>query len=215
MRERFLKAVRNHKMIVEQDNGVHRCLLFKAPNTGIYSFRLVTWPGHLAISGDLDDYTFSRLHDMFEFFHYAGPEYTKTDEVNYGYWAEKAQATYKHGMMKFEPKFYLDSITHGMDEHVSMMDKDDMETCWDDARERGLFEEPCNEHEALDMVMGWTCPVTHTQPFQDFWDHRLQDYSFGFKFSCHAIQWGIKQYDLYKQGRTQEDENKLILSGKK
>lgn len=46
----------------------HRHLRFAIPGTGFYSFDIVTWPGHLAISGDLESFTFTRLPDMFDFF---------------------------------------------------------------------------------------------------------------------------------------------------
>ncbi len=55
---RFLFDVREHQMTIELDQGVHRSILFKRPRSSSYHFRLVTWPGHLAISGDCESFTF-------------------------------------------------------------------------------------------------------------------------------------------------------------
>lgn len=89
---RFLFDVRDHVMTIELDQGVHRSILFKQPRSSAYHFRLITWPGHLAISGDCEDFIFARLRDMFEFFRYAGPAYERDDRINEGYWAEKLTA---------------------------------------------------------------------------------------------------------------------------
>jgi hypothetical protein len=74
------------EMEILQDEGVHRHVRFARPGTGMYSFNLVTWPGHLAVSGDVETFVFSREHDMFGFF--GG----NRRRINPGYWAEKVQA---------------------------------------------------------------------------------------------------------------------------
>ncbi len=212
--ERFKFAVRNHRMTIEQDFGVFRSLYFAAPGTGIYSFRLVTWPGHLAISGDLDDFTFCRLRDMFDFFRFAGPEYDKSDGPNYGYWEEKAQAVYKHGGTRsFSEEMYEACIKSDFDQHVEHMTDSQRTSARADAEVEGLFEPPHDARDAVQKAQDWRCPITDEYPFTEFYEHRLEDYSFGFKFACHAIQWGIKQYDLHQQGRDQASHDKLILSG--
>ncbi len=71
-----------HQMTIVRDDGVYRHVRFKAPGTSTYHFDLVTWPGHLAISGDLDGFMFRREHDMFGWF-------LMGKGVNPGYWAQK------------------------------------------------------------------------------------------------------------------------------
>lgn len=212
--ERFKHAVRNHRLTIEQDDGVFRCIHLGAPRTSIYSFRLTTWPGHLAISGDLDDYVFRRLHDMFEFFRFAGPDYAKSDYPNYDYWAEKAQAVSRHGNLKtFSERYYKAAIRSDMADHLSRMCLFQAKACVREARIDDLFDPPHDTREAIEAAMRWCCPVTNDYPFFEFYEHELQEYSFGFQFACHAIQWGIKQYDLHKQGRTQKDHDQLVLRG--
>ena len=90
---RFLRDVRDHKMIIELDQGVHRSIRFGRPGSSAYHFRLNTWPGHLAISGDMGSYVFSRTADMFEFFR----DSAMTGRINPGYWHEKADAVDRNG----------------------------------------------------------------------------------------------------------------------
>lgn len=92
-REQFLANTGRHRMTVlldELDDGrPYRHLRFAKPGTRIWSFDLVTWPGHLAITGDLQSFTFRRLHDMVAFFR---SRHRGEPTVNPGYWAEKAVA---------------------------------------------------------------------------------------------------------------------------
>jgi hypothetical protein len=42
--------------------------------------------------------------------------------------------------------------------------------------------------------------VRHTPPFQfhDVWEWSFSDYEWQFLWACHAINWGIRQYDAAK-----------------
>lgn len=77
---------RQLQMEILQDDGLHRHVRFAKPGTGMYRFSLVTWPGYLAISGDVESFTFSREPDMFDFF--GG----RRSRINPSYWAEKCVA---------------------------------------------------------------------------------------------------------------------------
>lgn len=74
------------EMEIVQDEGVHRHIRFRRPGTSLYSFDLTTWPGYLAISGDVEVFVFSRERDMFGFF--GG----NRKHIDPGYWAEKVRA---------------------------------------------------------------------------------------------------------------------------
>lgn len=86
-RERYDADTIDHVMTVLRDDGVYRHVRFRRPDTNCYWFDLVTWPGSLAITGDLGDYVFSRTPDMFSFF-----ASTPVGSINPGYWAEKLRA---------------------------------------------------------------------------------------------------------------------------
>ncbi len=84
-RERFERDTAEHEMAVLHDDGVYRHVRFQQPGTSCYYYDLVTWPGHLAICGDMGDWTFSRIRDMFEFF--AGER--QAAGINPSYWSQK------------------------------------------------------------------------------------------------------------------------------
>ncbi|MFI6296746.1 hypothetical protein ACIBEJ_34510 [Nonomuraea sp. NPDC050790] len=82
--QRFARETRLHKLVMLHDDGLYRHLRARGRH-GFYWFDIVTWPGSLAIRGDLNAaYVFSRTTDMFEFFR------MRVDgSINPHYWAEK------------------------------------------------------------------------------------------------------------------------------
>lgn len=218
-RNRFLRDVRDHEMTIELDQGVHRSVLFKRPRSRAYCFRLVTWPGHLAISGDCEDYTFARLPDMFEFFRDAGPAYGRDDRIDEGYWAGKLTAigggrSGDHSVMQLSEERFKRAVMDGFEEwefdspeqraqSLAYLNDD-----WD-----GLLEcHPQELREAVRAACEYECPVTG-QRFTDFRDSDVSEYSYHLVWAMRAIQWGIKRYDLHKQGRTQADHDRRVLLG--
>lgn len=211
---RFLHDVRHHQMTILLDQGLHRHIAFSRPDSSILSFSLVTWPGHLAISGDCQDYTFRRLSDMFDFFRHADPGYEKEDRIDPDYWAEKIVATSRHGGHEiFSEDLYKSAIVSDFLNGSIDMTPADRRAAWRDMRETLLDALPCDRGEAVHQAMGYRCPVRNIHPFEEFWDHCLVEPSFGFLWACHAIQWGIKRYDLLHQGRSQADRDRMVLSG--
>ena len=81
----FVKHTEKHELKIIKDDGVYRHMRFGDPDTIIYSMHVTTWPGHLAVTGDMGTYLFSRIEDMFKFFRH--------DRPNPQYWAEKCQAS--------------------------------------------------------------------------------------------------------------------------
>jgi hypothetical protein len=101
--ERFYNDVAKHEMSIISDDGVNRNILFKNPKSFYGHFNLVTWPGHLCVSGDMGCYVFSRVHDMFRFFRMEEKDRNgmwmkdKTLAINPDYWAEKIDAVDRNG----------------------------------------------------------------------------------------------------------------------
>lgn len=75
-------AFAQHQMTVMHEDGVYRHLRFQRPESWMYGFDIVTWPGHLYVGGDIEDFTFARIHDMADFF-------DMKPDINPHYWAEK------------------------------------------------------------------------------------------------------------------------------
>lgn len=200
-------------MTIKQDDGLYRHLIFSRPNSSVYQFSLITWPGYLAIAGDCDDFMFTRIKDMFDFFRFAGPEYDRSDEINTGYWAEKAVAVSKHsGLWAFSEDHFEEAIREDLSSWISGRPLSDAKEIVSAAKEDllcGFYD----KREAITAAMDFRCPVTGSHPFQDFYEHQLDEPSFGYSWACRAIQWGIKRYDLYHQGRTQLDHDLKVLAG--
>lgn len=92
--EGFLKQTEDHELHVLHDDGLYRHLRVQAPGTRMWSWDITTWPGHLAISGDVGaGYIFAREPDMLDFFTYAGtsPRYYAdgAPSIDVRYWTEK------------------------------------------------------------------------------------------------------------------------------
>lgn len=180
IKERFLKDVANHKMEILKDDGLYRHVRFKRPNTGVFHFDLITWPGHLAISGDMGDYTFSRLVDMFNFFGTPNGELG----INCGYWCEKIKSISRYGsndgkLTKFYAKGTLDNVL-GVAEEV-IEGKEDIEEF-----EQDLLN--CDtDHEAYDIM--------DRVGIDDAYEYFCHKPTFHTEWILYAICWGIMEYE--------------------
>lgn len=207
--DQFLKDAKNHAMTVIRDDGVHRHLRFrKAPPAGSeYWFDLITWPGSLCIDGDMGTYVFRRLDDMFEFF--------RTDReclerrgcklgINPPYWGEKLQATANHGGHKeFSQELFKEAVKREFDAWVESEEPSDevKAALWEELEDRVLSCASDGHIRAVDAAIAFE-PDDDEVAFEmrDFWDRRLEDYTFHFIWCCYAIAWGVKTYDEAAKG---------------
>lgn len=79
----FIHDTKLHEMECIKADGIHRHYRFSKPNSSIYWFDIVTFPGYLVMTGDMGTWPFSRIRDMVHFFN--------KNRINHGYWAEKLQ----------------------------------------------------------------------------------------------------------------------------
>jgi hypothetical protein len=186
--ERFSKTVIEHEMIVVRNDGLHRHFTFKSPRTFNNHFHITTWPGYLAISGDIGCYVFARLPDMFRFFRGEG--------VNPGYWGEKLQSVERNGgYREFSEAQFHEAIKSDF-EQWSFDDDEQKAKAWEALQDSDLAEDsnPESFDQGVRMALDYQCPITKNR-FNDFWDHDLQDYTFRFLWCCHAIRWAVAEYD--------------------
>ncbi|MEU0937663.1 hypothetical protein [Embleya sp. NPDC005971] len=87
--ERFKRETAKHEMTILHDAGLYRHLHFAkpAPEGSMFWWELVTWPGCLAVRGDMGgEWIFTRHSDMFPFFRSDG------GRINPHYWSQKTEA---------------------------------------------------------------------------------------------------------------------------
>jgi len=214
---RFLADTATHELRIVVDDGEHRHLQFRRPGTYCYGFDIVTWPGHLAISGDMGTAVFSRLHDMFEFFRATPAQHEKAGGlfVNDSYWAEKCVAN--DGEKKeFSARLFRDLVTRLFKEHVEeRVDPDDLadpDTIpeWAARLWQELELEVLNDSEDHDALSNAIRAMSDFEPsapdYSDFritdaWEYAssLQQYTFHFLWRLYAIAHAIREYDAMAQ----------------
>jgi hypothetical protein len=173
-KEQFLEIVKNHKLTIKKDDGLYRHLTLAINGTINTSFSIVTWPGYLAYTGDMGDFVFQRLDDMFEFF--------RGDKINPGYWEEKIQAHQKSGYEEYSEEKALaviaDAVKYERDESGQLTNEkiQQLESVTTDEGEHKFCDELCE----ID---------------QDGYEHDVKEYNYHYLFCCYAIQWAIEQYD--------------------
>lgn len=114
----FAEQTKDHVLTIEHEAGLFRQLRVGTPGTGMWSWQVITWPGYLAIVGDIaNGYTFARTTDMLSFFS-SGSRSRYTDGcpiVDVRYWAEKIQGPARESTKVFSATKFMDWVRAGMD----------------------------------------------------------------------------------------------------
>jgi hypothetical protein len=199
-REEFMKDVQGHNLSVQMDMGLYRDLVFERPGTVVHSFRLITAPGLLLYTGDMGTYEFERLPDMFEFFR--GP-------IDTGYWAEKCKAADRDGIREFSRGQFRQYAEECLAEYkrsnhyrAQVLGNANGPVRFDETF-RQVVAEAENRNDAQTIMEDgnfYPFKLVHAPDIfgSDSWELDFNDFTYRFEWSCHAIQWGIKQYDITK-----------------
>lgn len=218
-KESFLKDVASHVVEVIRDDGLYRHIRLRKPGTMCFHFDLITWPGYLCYTGDMGTFVFRRLEDMFQFFRtkpYANRD--PLDQIDRRYWAEKLEATDKHGGTKeFDNQAFQREITKQRRElfveHGKNMSPNDREEFWSSLEDVKNAGED-GEHRTFSAVQDWSytyymprrltatresaCIFLSTDDFPS-----CKTYTYHFLWCCYALSWGIQQYDAIQEPRKQ------------
>jgi hypothetical protein len=177
------KWTKDHQLEIIKDDGVYRHIRFGKPDSVIYSYNLITWPGHLCFTGDIGGtFVFSRVEDMFTFFNH--------DDINPSYWSEKVKAgiTEEFSYKKFEEAVYsyLDN-----DEYTD----EELEEINADIKDHLLYVDQ-NEIRCFDWAMDYSFHFPDGRHFEfcDFWENNCREYTFSFIVTCYAIVKAVKEY---------------------
>lgn len=183
----FLCDVSGHKMTVRLNSGVYRHLHFRAAKDSWNMwFEVVTWPGSLAIHGDMGTWTFSRLDDMFDFFR------SSELKINASYWGEKIQAESRFGgpYKIFDSESFKANVLSSLDGYgLDECEVKDIAAALEDE----VFAE---EDEQCAYRALAEFKYEGGFQFSDYWEISGMGYSYHFLWCLYAIVWGIQQYDL-------------------
>lgn len=200
----FERDIAQHQLRIIREDGVYRHIRCRRPDTWAYGFDLITWPGFLAYTGDMGEFLFARVEDMFNFFR------TDGHGISYGYWAEKCKAGDRtgsqdnDGVYEFSEELFKEHVEE--DYRSWLEDHPDAAESWNAKYENETLRERL-EHDVLScsnegMIRAYDAAtgfeVDGKQVFQDFWEHNCRDYTHRFLWCCHAIRWGIARYDALK-----------------
>jgi hypothetical protein len=192
----FVMDASTTEMTVLRDDGIYRHLRFRRPDTGLYWFEIVTWPGSLCFHGDVGTWVFSRTTDMATFFGHPG------SDINPGYWAEKVQAgeTRRYSedtaseLVAEEFRQYADRHGWVLTSTVSL---------WEEISEQVLGEEVIGSEDLFRAAVRdfyWTAgPLRFGFSPDAYWDWDLRDFTAQFLWACFAVQWGVNQYRAARQ----------------
>jgi hypothetical protein len=191
-RERFERDTADHEMTVLREDGLYRHVRFQEPGTGAYYYDLVTWPGHLVICGDMGDYHFSRIRDMFDFF---GPY---RHGINPGYWAEKLQGPHRGSDLaqSYSHEAFRQHV-HSWAENEALYNADcEMyPSLLRDALDREVLDDhTTHPDEARERLTAVEDGLGQPGMFGDVWDWDLREFDSRFLWCCWAIVRGIEQY---------------------
>jgi hypothetical protein len=198
--ERFARDTADHALTVLHDDGLYRHLRFKKPESSFYWFDLVTWPGVLAINGDMGTFTFSRTTDMFEFFRRAPGWNIGT--INPQYWAEKIQGgtptseysedLFRSAVTEDVANAIAGGVPAGLARAVREEVLDEYYTSTESEAMRAVDE---FEFEYPDGLLPNGSTKYSRWRFVDTYEWNLHTWSHQYLWCCHAIQWGIEQCD--------------------
>lgn len=198
IKARFGRDTAGHAMTVLHDAGLYRHVRFAKPGSSIYWFDLITVPGALIFQGDGGSFVFRRTDDMFAFFRasaYRG-------EINPGYWAEKLTDGGECRVRVYDEELLREHINSAMPEEGN--------PGLTAAVQKEILDE-LTGIESLDCQLVrdfayWADPSDFPtwslgQPdfqFEDYSQWRIRDYHWWYLWACHAIVWGISQYDAQR-----------------
>lgn len=175
--EQLLAEVDHHEVQILHEDGLYRHLRFARPGTSLWHWDLITWPGSLAIRGDIGEgFIFTRDSDMLDFFDDGQPD----GHINVGYWAEKLDRGSRSVRTFSEDRFRTWLSNHhqvGGEQCEGLLD------------EAGYVLSVEQAVEMLDANgIAWDCDDPES------W----KDYDHHFLLALHAILWGAKRYHAAK-----------------
>lgn len=187
----FREESAGHQLKVLHDDGLYRHLRMAEPGTRMWSWDIVTWPGHLATSGDVaDGYTFSREPDMIGFFGKEKglrPYFSDgAPSIDFRYWAEKLQGEQRDTVKEYKHDLFVQYVKETLEDEKEYGEELSQERIDELVAEaRGADENPLGALQWLEQ---------YPDHFSDPWDHSFRDYTFTFQLACYAVNAAVQAY---------------------
>jgi len=211
----FLKQTEGHALTVQLDDGLNRHMRVGAPDTGIWSWRVVTWPGYLATFGDIaDGYLFTRIEDMMHFFDRDGHHGYYSDgapSIDFRYWAEKLSGGRSLEVKKFYPEHFIKILTEHLDEDdhdlsptviAEIREEDPAEADRLMQKRQDLLDAARSHSEDERLAHDWLRDDADArEAFGEdaHWDWDFRDYDVHFIFACYAIDKTVQLWRQYEK----------------
>ena|SRR5690242_2264207 len=187
---RFARETRGHEMTVLHEDGLYRHLKCANPEGGFYRFDLVTWPHNVFLRGDGFSFGFSvwPTEDMFDVF-----RGSSSGGINPGYWQEKVTAGQVKDWSEDKFRTWVMEEASGVEAHypgaVEAVTEQILHSDEHSLEYRGTAEYAVAAFDHGDFRLR----------IPNDWEQSFDDFSWEFLFACHAVLWGIGQYDAARK----------------
>ena len=190
--KRFLFDVADHEMKIVKNDGLHRFVRFKKPDSGVFHFDLITWPYHLCITGDMGTFVFSRVEDMFAFFR---GDLKSKHPINPSYWGEKMLSESRFGGFKeYDPDDFRRRVKNEFESfYEDSEDEKAKAKTWEELEDRVLtFAD--DKFLAFNVVNDFKSRDGFYFDMAEFGD--CKSFTYHFIWCCYALVYGINLFDL-------------------
>jgi hypothetical protein len=199
--ETFLKDVKNHKLTIKNDNGLYRHLHISSGSFNQY-YEIITYPGGLLYRGDMGEYVFERIDDMFRFFRVGTNEEDGDISINDGYWAEKCIAEGINSKIEeFSREEFKECVWERFKVYFEETPDDDKEKAEvkEDIEYLLSYTDDYGEEMLSHKIYDYSSPEGSRFNFDDFFEYRTTEYTYRFIWCLYAIVYAIKMYDEVKE----------------
>jgi hypothetical protein len=191
---RFKEDTANHELTVIEDTGTVRHMRFGEKGSPFYAVYITTFPGHLAITGDMGGYTFQRLNDMFEFFRGKG--------INPSYWGEKLEAEPRGSEYgkKWSAEAFKAAVTDYLQNNLDALEDLDEEEAKAQAELTNVIQHEIADITHKEEADEWSQHFDHNDfTFDGFYEYEQTEFTHHYLWVCHAIVEVIRQYDILNE----------------
>lgn len=211
---RFRVETKKHRMTVGLDKGLYRHIRFMDPKSSGYWFELITSPGQLTFRGDGPSYVFSRQEDMFGLF-----RHERLDWIDVDYLAGKCTSANRRrdSLEEFDEDLFRKVLQEQVEYSIEgeKIPKEEADA-FRAAIEEDIFGDyNCSdEKEAYRALEDFEFRWANLNGEKDRWGELKQKsfrfdeayewfgaskgYNWWFVWACHAIVWGVREYDRMK-----------------